>query len=98
MLTAQPCPILRLRGLYSERAPLCMGLSKQEYWSGCPFSSPGNLPDLGIEPCLLHRRLILYRLNHRGSQPYGYLEKEVLIFPAFRVKEGSENGVEVGVE
>ena len=27
-----------------------MGYSRQEYWSGLPFPSPGNLPDPGIEP------------------------------------------------
>ena len=27
-----------------------MGFSRQERWSGLPFPSPGNLPDLGIEP------------------------------------------------
>ena len=27
-----------------------MGLSRQEYWSGLPFPSPGNLPNPGIEP------------------------------------------------
>jgi len=27
-----------------------MEFSRQEYWSGLPFLSPGNLPDLGIEP------------------------------------------------
>ena len=27
-----------------------MGLSKQEYWSGLPFPSPGDLPDPGIKP------------------------------------------------
>ena len=26
-----------------------MGFSRQEYWSGLPFPSPGDLPDLGIE-------------------------------------------------
>ena len=31
-------------------APLSMGFSRQEYWSGLPFPSPGNLPDPGIEP------------------------------------------------
>ena len=27
-----------------------MGFSKQEYWSGLPFPSPGDLPNPGIEP------------------------------------------------
>jgi len=27
-----------------------MGFSRQEYWSGFPFSSPGDLPDAGIKP------------------------------------------------
>jgi len=27
-----------------------MGFSKQEYWSGLPFLTPGDLPDPGIEP------------------------------------------------
>ena len=29
---------------------LSMGFSRQEYWSGLPFPSPGDLPDPGIEP------------------------------------------------
>ena len=32
------------------RAPPSMGFSKQEYWSGLPFPSPGELPDPRIEP------------------------------------------------
>ena len=32
------------------QAPLSMEFSRQEYWSGLPFPSPGDLPDLGIEP------------------------------------------------
>ena len=32
------------------QAPLSMGFSRQEYWSGLPFPSPGDLPDSGIEP------------------------------------------------
>ena len=31
-------------------APLSMGLLRQEYWSGLPFPSPGDLPDSGVEP------------------------------------------------
>ena len=32
------------------QAPLSMGLSRQEYWSGLPFPPPGDLPDPGIRP------------------------------------------------
>ena len=32
------------------QAPLCIGLSRQEYWSGLPCPPPGDLPHLGTEP------------------------------------------------
>ena len=32
------------------QAPLSMGLSRQEHWSGLPHPPPGDLPDLGTEP------------------------------------------------
>ena len=32
------------------QAPPSVGFSRQEYWSGLPFPSPGDLPDPGIEP------------------------------------------------
>ena len=35
------------------RAPLSMEFSRQEYWSGLPFPSPGGVPDLGLEPVSL---------------------------------------------
>ena len=34
----------------ARQAPLSMGFSGQEYWSGLPFPSPGDLPNPGIEP------------------------------------------------
>ena len=34
----------------ARQAPPSMGFSRQEYWSGLPFPSPGDLPDPGIEP------------------------------------------------
>ena len=34
----------------AHQAPLSMGFSRQEYWSGLPFPSPGDLPNSGIEP------------------------------------------------
>ena len=55
VLSAQSCPTLPPRGLYppspaAPKAPPSMGLSRQEYWSGLPFHSPGDLPNPGIEP------------------------------------------------
>ena len=47
-----------------------MELSRQKYWSGLPFPSPGDLPDPGIKPGLLHCRKILYPLNHTISDIY----------------------------
>ena len=32
------------------QAPLSMGFPRQEYWSGLPFPSPGDLRDPGVEP------------------------------------------------
>ena len=34
----------------AHQAPLSMGFSQQEYWSGLPFPPPGDLPDSGIKP------------------------------------------------
>ena len=49
------------------QAPLSMGFSRPEYWSGLPCPSPGDLPDPGVESSLLHCRQILYRLSHQGN-------------------------------
>ena len=34
----------------AHQAPLSTGFSRQEYWSGLPFPSPGDIPDPGIKP------------------------------------------------
>ena len=34
----------------AHQAPLSMGFARQEYWSGLPFPSPGDLPNPGIKP------------------------------------------------
>ena len=46
---------------------LFMGFSRQEYWSGLPFSSPGDLPNHGSNPGLPHCRQTHYHLTHQGS-------------------------------
>ena len=50
----------------AHKAPLFMGFSREEYWSGLPCLSPGDLPDPGIKP----GSQILYHLSHEGSFVY----------------------------
>ena len=49
-LVAQSCPTLATPWTVAYQALLYMGFSRQEYCSGLPFPSPGDLPDPGIEP------------------------------------------------
>ena len=51
----------------SHQAPLSMGFSRQQYGSGLPVPSPGDIPNPGIEPGDLHCRKTLYLLSHLGS-------------------------------
>ena len=44
------CPTLVTPCTVACQAPLSVGFSRQEYWSGLPFPSPGDLPYPGIEP------------------------------------------------
>ena len=48
------------------QAPPSMGFSRQEYWCGLPFPSPGDLPDPGIEP-----RYPALRADALTSEPPG---------------------------
>ena len=49
-LVAKLCPTLATPGTVASQAPLSMGFSRQEYWSGLPFPSPGDFPNPGLEP------------------------------------------------
>ena len=49
-LVAKSCPTLATPWAVACQTSLSMGFSRQEYWSGLPFLSPGDLPDPGIEP------------------------------------------------
>ena len=49
-LVAKSCPTLVNPWTVACQAPLSMGFSRQGYWSGLPFLSPGDLPDPGIKP------------------------------------------------
>ena len=63
------------------RAPLSMGFSRQEYWSGLSCPPPGDLPNPGIKPRFLpHCRWILYQLSHQGSPLETICSKGILDF------------------
>ena len=51
----------------AHQASLSMEFCRHEYWGGLPFPSPEELPNPGIEPCLLHGRQILYGLSYRET-------------------------------
>ena len=51
----------------ARQAPLSMGFSKQEYQSGLPFPSPGDLPDPGIQSVPPAWQVDSLLLSHLGS-------------------------------
>ena len=57
----------------ARQAPLSIGFSRQEYWSGVPCPPPGNLPDPGIKPASFYvsciGREVLYHLVPPGKCP-----------------------------
>ena len=59
----------------SPPTPPSMGFSRQEYWSGLPFPSPGDLPDPGIEP-----RSPTSRADALTSEPPGKPSHMSIIF------------------
>ena len=55
----------------ARQAPLLTGFPRQEYWSGLPFPSPGDLPDPGIKPTSLWQV---------DSLPLSHLGKTICIY------------------
>ena len=66
-LVAKSCLTLVTPWTVAFQAPLSMGFSRQEYWSGLPFPSPGDLPDPGIEPASPALQADSYQLSYEGS-------------------------------
>ena len=50
LLSLQLCSTVGTLWMVAHQAPPFIRFSRQEYWSGLPFPSPGDLPDPGIEP------------------------------------------------
>ena len=66
-VVAQSCPTLATPWTVAYQASPSMGFSRQEYWSGLPFPSPGDLPDPGIKP-----RSPAFEADALTSEPPGF--------------------------
>ena len=73
------------------QAPPSMGFSRQEYWSGLPFPSPGDLPYPGIEP-----RSPAFQANALTSEPPGKPMENMICFQFFVDRLQSMNILWVG--
>ena len=63
-----------------------MGFSMQEYWSGLPFPSPGDLPDPGIEPASLHWQACSLPVKQLGNPTFSAeKDKNPIEFSVWRV-------------
>ena len=66
-LCAQSCLTLCGPMDCALQAPLFMGFSRQEYWSGLPFAPPGDLPESGIESTPPALQVDPVPLSHKGN-------------------------------
>ena len=64
----------------ARQAPLSMGFSRHEYWSGWPFPSPGDLPNSGTEPASLRPLHWQAKFFPTLSRPVGcFLARKTLL-------------------
>ena len=97
-LVSKSCLTLVTPWTVAHQAPLSMGFSRQEHWSGLSFPSPGDLPNSRIKPrvsCFAHRflhgRQILCWLSYEGRPSVKWSECN-LPSPSHNVlREGFEN-------
>ena len=65
----------------AHQTPLSKGFSRQEYWSGLPFPSPGDFPDPGIKPVSPVSPALW--ADSLPTEPSGPLDVVTLVFPLF---------------
>ena len=61
---AQSCLTLQTPWTLACQAPLSIGFSRKEYWSGLPFPNPEDLPDPGIKPASLTSPILAGNFYH----------------------------------
>ena len=66
----------------AHKAPLSMEFSRQEYWSGLPFPSPGDLPDSGIKP----RSPVLQADTLLSEPPGKPKKKKIILEPVLKLE------------
>ena len=67
MVVSSLCLTLATPRTVARQAPLSIAFPRQEYWSGSPFPSPGNLPNPGIKPKSPSMQVDILLLSHQGS-------------------------------
>ena len=88
-LVAKLCLTLMTPWTVTCQAPLSLGFSRQEYWSGLPFPSPGDLLNPGIESrspalqadSLLTKLVVLYSLTQTSM----HWNRHVMVFLDSRI-------------
>ena len=83
MLVAQSCVTVCDPVNCSPQAPPSMGFSRQEYWSGLPFPSPGDLPNPGMQP-----RSVALQVNSVSSEPLELYSDRLRLPPTSLGEEG----------
>ena len=76
-LVTKSCPTLATPWTVACQAPLSMGFSRQQYWSGLLFPFPGDLPNPGIEPQSSALQADSLPTELRG-QPIGLITSQIL--------------------
>ena len=84
-LVSKLCPTLAIPWTVACQAPLSMGFSRQEYWNGLPFPSPGDRPNPGMEPGspALQADSLPTELQGKPRVTIGLSKLSTLLLPSF---------------
>ena len=95
MLVTSAVPNSRGPWTVAHQAPLSMGFSRQEYWSGLPYPSPGDLPVPGVESESLHWQAGSLPLAPPGK-PIKFLSRFSRVRPCVRLWDSPGKNTGVG--